>query len=723
MSRLIIINKESQLDDLIRYCETTKVVSFDFETKAPGAKKKGPENRAGFQYKEDEPTILGISFQRGSSYILPLAHFESPFLKNNKWVKLLRKFSREVLENPDIIKIAHNMKFEHNWLKRYKCDIKGRLFDTMLAKYLLDEEGPHGLKEILARMIPETLGYDDEVDQLVKKHGWANIPLDKLSEYCGKDCDYTLQLYYILEPKLIKNNLYSLYRNLIMQAHRVLSKSETNGFYIDRDFLEKTIKQQKKEIDENLEKLTNHKVVRRFKKWRYRKHIKDLIENLNKEIEDIETGKKKYANPARIIKDRQEKMSRYIAGDLRTKKEQFDDINFNSPNQMIELLFTSKKGFKFNVIKYTIDSKTKKETKRPSTDESVLLELKKIDKTGFIEGLLKNRVLQKLYSTYMVGILDKLTEQNKIHSSFLIHGTVTGRMSSREPNLQNIPRDTTSSLIKKFFIPKPGYIILQIDYSQAELRVLAEWAKEKTMIEWFNTGKDIHLASACKKKGWDYDKMKAILEDENHPKNTEVKVERKHAKTINFGIVYEQSAMKLAETLEVSVTKAEQFLKEYFKNFPKIKTYIDKQHRLVKKQGYVTTWFGRKRRLPKIYSPVYGEFLEAQRHSTNAPIQGTASDFCLFSSILIEEEIQKGNLPHDMVQVATVHDSLIYYIKPEDIHYVVPIVDKICANPETKQWFGFQMKKVRMSVDFEVGVHNWGEMRKYNPETDYTKLI
>src|SRR5690606_30697699 len=108
----------------------------------------------------------------------------------------------------------------------------------------------------------------------------------------------------------------SLYRNLIMQAHRVLSKSETNGFYIDRDFLEKTIKQQKKEIDENLEKLTNHKVVRRFKKWRYRKHIKDLIENLNKEIEDIETGKKKSANPARMIRDRQEKMSRYIAGDL-----------------------------------------------------------------------------------------------------------------------------------------------------------------------------------------------------------------------------------------------------------------------------------------------------------------------------------------------------------------------------------------------------------------------
>ena len=196
--------------------------------------------------------------------------------------------------------------------------------------------------------------------------------------------------------------------------------------------------------------------------------------------------------------------------------------------------------------------------------------------------------------------------------------------------------------------------------------------------------------------------------------------------TTNFGIAYEQGKFALAEKfceqgIDTTPEEAEEILEDWFKNFPKVKNYINRQHKIAKKQGFVKTMFGRKRRLQALLdSGNKWKEAEALRLSVNAPIQGTASDFALFSSVLIREEILKGNLPKTLEQFGTVHDSIMYYIEPKDIHWVIPILSKICANPGTKEWFGFEIKGVEMKADFEIG-KTWGDLKAYNPEEDYTK--
>jgi DNA polymerase I len=220
MSKLKVITKRSQVRELIRHCIKTGYCSFDFETSSTE------------YYNEDEyPTMLGVSFQPGSAWVIPLGHGSSPFKDN--FLSILQLFGRKVLENPQVTKIAWNMGFEENWCRRYKINLKGRLFDAMLAKYLLDETRPNDLKSIVAKFIPEYAGYDDEIDKLSKKHGWAHIPMDKLAKYCGIDSDMELRLYLKFEPLLIKHDFYPLFRNLLMQSQRVLSDASYHGINID----------------------------------------------------------------------------------------------------------------------------------------------------------------------------------------------------------------------------------------------------------------------------------------------------------------------------------------------------------------------------------------------------------------------------------------------------------------------------------------------------------
>ena len=732
----IIITKEKQLDKVIRYCKKTKYASIDFET-----------NGRPFHHPLFLPTILGISFQPGISYILPLAHKDSPFKAKGKWLKYLKKFGKEVLEDKDIIKIAWNFKFELKVLQVYDIKPNGRLYDGMLAKYLLKEERPNDLKSVVAQFIPYYANYDLKgspsskapVEKIVDF--WSNVEIGELSKYCGLDADLTLRLMMFFEYKLIEHNFYKLFRNMMMMATRVLNDSEYHGILIDKPYLEGLVDSYKIKIDDIERELRSNQILQRFEKKLIDQRIKKLIMDKETEIETIEGDimelkseykktkdtsiLKKIDGKSKLISTREATIDKLISRDLTTKKELdcLEPVNFSSPKQMLELFFTNKMGFNFKIVKYTV--KDKKETDNPSTDEEVLQELLPKDKTGFIENLLTYRGLTKLYSTYVLGMNDKVSLDNKIHGSFLLHGTVTGRLSSREPNLQNIPRDTTSSDIKKMFIPPPGYVLLQLDYSQAELRVMAAQANEVEMLRWFKEGRDIHLSVACDKNKWDYDEALVILEkeDKSDPMFTKVKTQRKYAKTINFGIIYGQTAKKLALGMESSVKEAEVYLKEYTKRFPNIWKHISRQHKYVSKHGYVYNIFGRKRRLPNIWADDWGKSAEAQRQSVNAPIQGAASDYTLFSSILIWERIQKGLLPKDMVQAYTVHDSLGYFVKPEDIHTVVPILEAICSNPETKEWFGFQIDSVNMKVDFEVSHLNWGELKTYHKETNYVEIV
>ena len=599
---------------MVEACLNTGYASVDFETNAEGI------------YKDTfKPTILSVSFQVGSGCSIPLQHFDES-VKDIPWLKWLQYFGRKVVENPKVVKVAQNFKFDNQIFVKYGIYVRGTVIDTMLAKYLLNEEKPHGLKPMVAKYLPEFADYEkyDKFETIP----WDKKPLEPLARYGCMDTDFTLRLALFLEKKLIDKGFYNLYRNLIMPASKVLQDAETNGLPIDLSFNDFLQDKYSKLIQETNDKLRSVRQIKRYQKYSLEQRKQVYIDKLTQEIEELPGDPKK----AKSIKNREDKISRILAGEYKTNDEKklIEPVNFNSTKQMVDLLYLSPKGFKFPVIEYTKDKKNKP-TSNPSTSEDTLLKILDQDKSGFIKALLDLRGLDKMNSTYIVGLRELVQSDNKVHPTFLISGTTSGRLSSRNPNGQNIPKVMVNPDIKKQFIPPSGKLFLTYDYSQAELRILAHLANEETMLEWFRTGKDIHLASACKKYHEDYDKIIKIYEDEQHELYPLWKKRRKQAKTINFGIVYEQSAHKLAESLSTPEEKVEdsegqQFLDEYFTTFPKIKKFMDKQHKFMEKHGYCVSLFGRRRRCPKVYSDNFSEYLEALRQCVDEETEALTTD-------------------------------------------------------------------------------------------------
>lgn len=613
-TRYKIIRSFKELKQLVEACLNTGYASVDFETNAEGI------------YKNTfKPTILSVSFQVGSGCSIPLQHFDES-VKEIPWLKWLQYFGRRVVENPNIVKVAQNFKFDNQIFVKYGIYVRGTVIDTMLAKYLLNEEKPHGLKPMVAKYLPEFADYEkyDKFETIP----WDKKPLEPLARYGCMDTDFTLRLALFLEKKLIDKGFYNLYRNLIMPASKVLQDAETNGLPIDLSFNDFLQDKYSKLIQENNDKLRSVRQIKRYQKYSLEQRKQVYIDKLTQEIEELSGDPKK----AKSIKNREDKISRILAGEYKTNDEKklIEPVNFNSTKQMVDLLYLSSKGFKFPIVEYTKDKKNKP-TNNPSTSEDTLIKISDQDKTGFIKSLLDLRGLDKMNSTYIVGLRELVQSDNKVHPTFLISGTTSGRLSSRNPNGQNIPKVMVNPDIKKQFIPPSGKLFLTYDYSQAELRILAHLANEETMLEWFRTGKDIHLASACKKYHEDYDKIIKIYEDEQHELYPLWKKRRKQAKTINFGIVYEQSAHKLAESLSTPEEKVEdsegqQFLDEYFTTFPKIKKFMDKQHKFMEKHGYCVSLFGRRRRCPKVYSDNFSEYLEALRQCVDEETEALTTD-------------------------------------------------------------------------------------------------
>lgn len=715
VTRYHIIRTFSELKQLIEACSKTGYASVDFET-----------NAKGIYTDEFKPTILSVSFQVGSGVSIPLQHFDESvsFLqKNDLWLSWLQYFGRKVIENPNIVKVGWNWKFDNQIFVKYGIYVRGTVIDGMLAKYLLNEERPNGLKDMVRRYLPEFGDYEkyDKFDNIP----WDKKPLEPLCRYGCMDVDFTLRLSIFLEAKLIEKGFYSLYRHLIMPASKVLQSAECHGLPLDKELNESLKVKYNNLIETFTNKLYSIPQVIKYEKYTKKERKDKYINKLREEIEELssQTGKE------RQIKTREQKISRALVGEYVTKEEKALDnpVNFKSTKQMIDLLFISPKGFKFPILAYTKDEKTKRDTSNPSTSEDVLVKLKAYDKSSFIDTLLELRGVLTINSTFIVGLGNLIQSDGCVHPTFLIHGTTSGRLSSREPNGQNIPKTMVNPDVKLQFITPPNKLFLTYDYSQAELRILAHLAKEDTMLEWFRTGKDIHLASACKKYHEDYDKIIKIYEDEQHPEHKLWKKRRKQAKTINFGIVYEQSAPKLAESLStpeevVSVEEGQEFLDDYFCTFPKIKKFMEKQHKFMEKNGYCVSLFGRRRRCPQVYSEKYGEYLEALRQSTNMPCQSAASDMALFASVIVYEKVKKGELP-PMDEVDTVHDSVYQFIEPK---YLTPDtiygIWDICRNPSTKKYFGFSIDDVDMSMDFTVG-RNMAEELPYIPGYDYSKLL
>lgn len=726
VSKFKIATSFKEIKRVIGYIKATGYCSFDFETTS-------------LEYYKQEivPTIMGVSFQPGSAWVIPLEHFDSPF--KGKTQKILNLFKEEVFENYTIVKVAWNLKFEYKWLMRYGINLKGRLFDGMLAKYCLDEERPMGLKEFVNKVFPHWMDYDKELP----KGDWANKPLKPLAKYCALDCDLTLRSMQMMEPKLIKLGFYKLFRNLLMMATRVLAESEYRGMVIDRPYLEGLMAKYQSNIKILSDKMMANPSIRKFEKKQQVEVNNLLINKLKLEIEEITQGSSKQKD--RMIKGREAKINQIISGNY-AAKDSYKGLNLASPKQLVDFYFLSKHGLKMKIIKYTVDKKTKKPTRTPSTDESVLIELAKKDGSGFTDQLLELRGIEKLYSTYVKGMYEKMDfTDNKVHASFLIHGTVTGRLSCVEPNLQNIPRDTSAADIKQMFICPKDKVLLEVDYGQAELIVLAEMAEDEVMIDIFKRGYNIHVATAVKAAEGTverYNIIKGLInkaetmsgEELKKPENAELLFwakQKKKAKTINFGIVYGQGDPKLAEGMGVPLEEATEFKAEWKKSYPQAVKKMDAMQKFARTHGYIRNMFGRKRRLPnaefrdkweaKRYN-MMGKFLEAMRQSVNAPIQGTSSDFALLSQIIIRREQKLGWITRDALQAYTVHDSIGFYINPTHIHFTIPKVVTICDNPQTKRYFDFELKHVKMKVSQEVGI-NWGKLRNYDPWVKYEKLL
>lgn len=426
-----ILENEQQLDMLIDACKKTGYASVDFETTG---------NRI---YNNDfYPTILGVCFEPGRAGVIPLGHFDSKFKKS--WKTKLQKFGEEVIANENIVKVAWNAKFDMQVFHKYGIFHKGRLFDGMLAKYVLDEAKPNDLKSMVRRFLPKFGDYEEDYEGC--NLPWDQKPLLGLSQYCAIDTDMCLRLFLFFEKKMMDKKFYHLFRNLIMPASNLLTKVETRGQRLDKEWHGKLMEEYPRRILEAETKVRALKKVKRFEKSLIQQRLDKAISKIEEEIREskkvIKTSddSRKIVSAERSIKNREEKIARLMAGEFNTKSEKaiIEPINFGSASQMTQLLFTDPKGFKFPVVKYT--QKDKRDTDNPSSSEAVLLELQKTDKTGFIDTLLELRGLKQINNMFVKGFANLVQDDGRLHPKFNIHGTRTGRLSSADPNSQQLPR-------------------------------------------------------------------------------------------------------------------------------------------------------------------------------------------------------------------------------------------------------------------------------------------
>jgi DNA polymerase-1 len=708
-----IITNKQELKKLIQCCKQTGYASVDFET-----------NAEPLYNKSFKPTILSVTFQPGFGCSIPLDHFETKKYtsKGWNWKKMLRKFGEEVIENPNVVKVAWNYKFDDQIFQKYNIYYRGVCLDGMLAKYLLNEEKPNDLKSMVRRYLPEYGDYEkqDKFDKIP----WDKKEMEPLCHYGCQDTDYTLRLMLFFEKKLIDLGLYNTYRNLIMTASRVLTSVEKNGLYVDRAFNQELLDSYLPKIEAAKEAIYNLPKVKKFTKLYNQSKIEKYIAKLEEEIENLDPEVDK-----RKIQSREQKIANIRAGVFTTKKELelIRPVSLGSSVDLPQLMY-SEEGFNFEVIK-------KNDSGKPSTDEETLtnlrLTVKKPDspKAVFLDSLLELRGLEKMYKTYIEGWHEKTQDDDRLHGRFLIHGTTSGRLSSSEPNAQQIPKTSVDPNIKKQLVAPKGTLYIASDFSQAELRIMAHLSGDETYLNAFNSGQDPHLAIAATKYHVPYEEALKIYEDENHPDHKIWKVRRKQAKQIAFGLIYGIGAKLLAVKLSdpksgiiVTPEEAQKEMDIFFGQHPKLKTFLKKQEKFLRKNGYLVSLFGRKRRLPQIYSSDRGEEAYALRLALNFPCQSAASDMCLFGSILIYYLMRQGKLPPTK-SVCLVHDANYQITKPENINtWSIYEMWQIYRNPLTKPYFGFQIDDVTMDMDFVIG-RSMAEELPFIPGYDYRKML
>ena len=590
----IQLQKDSEIKEFVKKINSLKEFCFDSETTS-------------INPLEAELVALTFSWKKGTGYLI---HFP----ESQKETKAILEIVRTIFETPGILKIGQNMKFDIQVLANYGIEVKGPLFDTMIAHYLLEPDMRHNMN-----LLSESyLGYTPvHIEELIGEKGnsqknMRSVPVDKLMEYAVEDADVTYQLKGKFEPRIKAEGLDPLAREIEMPLITVLATMERNGVILNLSDL--------KAITINLRE--------------------DII-SLEKEIYSL-------------------------AG---------TEFNISSPKQLGDILF----------IRLKLDENARvTKTKQFITNEEILQRL--TNKHPIVDKVLEYRGLKKLLTTYVEALpllVDKKT--GRIHTSFNQAVAATGRLSSNNPNLQNIPvKDARGREIREAFVPEKGHIFLSADYSQIELRLMAHLSKDKSMIADFLSGNDIHAATAAKIFGVD---IKDVTREM-----------RSRAKTANFGIIYGISSFGLSERLTIGRKEAKELIDGYFNSYPGVKIYMDESIGKARDAGYVTTMFGRKRYLRDIHSRNQVVRGNAERNAINAPIQGSAADIIKIAMVRIDERMRSEKLKSKMI--LQVHDELIFEVLTSELEKLKDLVIYEMSNAVKLD--------VPLKVDWGTG-NNWFE--------------
>lgn len=557
-----------------------------------------------------EAELVGIAFswEAGKGFYVP---FHEDKTEAQELIEQFRPF----FENENIEKIGQNLKYDIKVLAKYNLQVKGKLFDTMLAHYLINPDMRHNM-DVLAETY---LNYTPiSIETLIGKKGknqlsMRDVPLDKQTEYAVEDADITLQLKEHFQNELGEANTQKLFDEIEIPLLRVLASMELEGINLDKDFLG------------------------------------SLSEALTNDIAVLEK-------------------SIYEAAG--------EEFNIASPKQLGVILFEKMK---------LVDKPKKTKTGQYSTAEDVLSYLAKDHE--IIQNILDFRGLSKLKSTYVDALpLQVEPTTGRVHTDYMQTVAATGRLSSNNPNLQNIPiRTERGRQVRKAFIPRnEDYTLLAADYSQIELRIIAALSKEETMIEAFKNGEDIHASTASK-----------VF---NVPISEVTREQRSNAKTVNFGIIYGVSAFGLSNQTNLSRSESKELIDTYYETYPKLKTYIGKQVDFARDHGYVQTVLGRRRYLKDINSRNAVVRGAAERNAVNAPIQGSAADIIKIAMINIHEKLEARDYKTKML--LQVHDELVFDVyKPE--------LEEMKSLIKTEMENAFKLE-VPLDVDLDIG-DNWLE--------------
>ncbi|MCY1721242.1 DNA polymerase I [Prolixibacteraceae bacterium Z1-6] len=529
-----------------------------------------------------EIVCMSFAFREHEAYCVTLP-------KERSEAQMIMNEFREIFADEKVTKIGQNLKYDIEILSNYNIPVKGPLYDTMIAHYLIQPDMKHGLDLLCLQY----LNYEKvPTENLIGKKGknqitMRSVPTEKLMDYACEDADLTLQLKNALDPELDKAEVRELFETMEMPLIPVLASMENAGVKL------------------NSEELNAYAVV-----------LRQQIIQLEKEIIEL-------------------------AG---------EEFNVSSPKQLGPILFE----------KLQLDNKAKKtKTKQYSTAEEVLIRL--VDRHPIVQKVLDFRGLKKLLSTYVEALpLLVNPKTGKIHTSYNQAIAATGRLSSVNPNLQNIPiRTENGRELRKAFIPSDDeHTFFSADYSQIELRIMAALSEDEEMLRAFNENKDIHAITASKIYQVPLSEVDSDM--------------RRKAKTANFGIIYGISAFGLSQRLNIPRTEAKELIDGYFDNFPKIKQFMDKQIELARNQGYVQTIKGRKRYLNDINSANAVVRGMAERNAINAPIQGSAADIIKLAMINIHRKMEEQNLKSKMI--LQVHDELNFDVYKPELEQVQKLV-------------------------------------------------